>query len=74
MGSIRAIKAGKSGSEVRPQLTRAALGLIEAGAQAIVGGCTEVPVGLSSADIPVPFIDPAEILAAAVVRRVLLGQ
>lgn len=74
MGSIRAIKAGKSSSEVRPQLTRAALGLIEAGAQAIIGGCTEVPVGLSSADIPVPFIDPAEILAAAVVRRVLLGQ
>ena len=74
MGSIRAIKAGKSGSGVRPQLTRAALGLIEAGAQAIIGGCTEVPVGLSSADIPVPFIDPAEILAAAVVRRVLLGQ
>lgn len=73
MGSIRAIKAGKPGSAVRPQLTRAALGLIEAGAQAIIGGCTEVPVGLSGSDIPVPFIDPAEILAAAVVRRVLLG-
>lgn len=74
MDSIRAIKAGPSASAVRPLFAAAALALIDAGAQAIIGGCTEIPVGLSGDDIPVPFIDPAEILAAAVVRRVLLGQ
>jgi aspartate racemase len=74
MESIRAIKAGRSGAEVRPLFTEAALGLVDAGAQAIIGGCTEVPVGLSGNDIPVPFIDPAEILAAAVVRRILTGE
>lgn len=74
MDSIRAIKAGKTAAEVRPLLTEAALGLIDAGAQAIIGGCTEVPVGLSGNDIPVPLIDPAEILASAVVRHVLIGQ
>jgi aspartate racemase len=71
MDSIHAIKAGRSAAAVRPLFTEAALDLIGAGAQAIIGGCTEVPVGLSGNDIPVPFIDPAEILAAAVVRRVL---
>ncbi|SEI92902.1 aspartate racemase [Arthrobacter sp. yr096] len=71
MDSIRAIKAGKPASAVRPLFTRAAFDLIDAGAQAIIGGCTEVPVGLSGNDLPVPFIDPAEILAAAVVRRVV---
>lgn len=74
MESIRAIKAGRTGTEVRPLFKDAALGLVAAGAQAIIGGCTEVPVGLSGNDIPVPFIDPAEILAAAVVRRVLTGE
>ena len=74
MDSIRAIKAGRSGNDVRPHFTRAAQELIEAGARAIIGGCTEIPVGLSGDDIPVPFIDPAEILAMAVVQRMLTGR
>jgi aspartate racemase len=72
MAAIRGIKAGKSGPAVKSQLTTAARELIDAGAaQAIIGGCTEVPVGLAAEDIPVPFIDPARILAESVVRRVL---
>lgn len=71
MNPIRAIKAGKSGAAVRPMFTRAALALIKEGAQAIIGGCTEVPVGLSGKDIPVPFIDPAEVLARALVRQAI---
>ena len=74
MDSIRAIKAGRTGSAVRAGFSEAAQGLIDAGAQVIIGGCTEVPVGLSGIDIPVPFVDPAEILADAVVQRVLSGQ
>jgi aspartate racemase len=72
MASIRGIKAGQSGSSVRAQLAAAARELIDAGAQAIIGGCTEIPVGLDAADITVPFVDPAEILAGTIVERVLL--
>jgi aspartate racemase len=71
MAAIRGIKAGKSGPAVNSQLTTAARELINAGAQAIIGGCTEVPVGLAAEDIPMPLIDPARILAESVVRRVL---
>ena len=71
MGSIRAIKAGTPGSAVRADFVAAAQELIDAGAQAIIGGCTEVPVGLCGDDLSVPFIDPAKVLAESVVRRVL---
>lgn len=73
MASIRGIKAGKTGPAVKSQFVTAARELIAAGAQAIIGGCTEVPVGLATKDIPVPFVDPARILAESVVRRVLAG-
>ncbi|MDQ0680492.1 aspartate racemase [Arthrobacter pascens] len=69
MASIRGIKGGQSGLAVKSQLVRAAQELMDAGAQAIIGGCTEVPVGLAAADIAVPFVDPARILAESVVQR-----
>ncbi|MGO4585527.1 aspartate/glutamate racemase family protein [Arthrobacter sp. 2RAF6] len=71
MASIRDIKAGKSGTAVRPQFITAARKLIDVGAQAIIAGCTEVPVGLAAGDIEVPLIDPARILAESLVQRVL---
>jgi aspartate racemase len=70
MTPIRAIKAGNT-TVARPLFIQAAQGLIDAGAQAIIAGCTEVPVGLSADDLAVPFIDPADILAVTVVRSVL---
>lgn len=73
MTPIRTIKAGNT-TAARPLFIEAAQGLIDAGAQAIIAGCTEVPVGLSADDIPVPFIDPAEVLAVTVVRRVLASR
>lgn len=74
MASIRRIKAGEPGTTVKADFVAAARELIEAGAQAIIGGCTEVPAGLAPEDISVPFIDPARILAESVVRRVLTPQ
>jgi aspartate racemase len=71
MASIRGIKAGKTGLAVKSQFITAARELIDAGAQAIIGGCTEVPAGLAAEDVPVPLVDPARILAESVVRRVL---
>jgi aspartate racemase len=73
MSSIRAVKAGQSGLSVKSRLIVAARELVAAGAQAVIGGCTEVPVGLEAADIDVPFVDPARVLAESVVRRVLSG-
>jgi aspartate racemase len=71
MASIRGIKAGWSAQSVRLPLIAAAESLISAGAQVIIGGCTEIPLGLAPDDIELPLVDPAQILADAVVRRVL---
>ncbi|HYH76642.1 MAG TPA: amino acid racemase [Arthrobacter sp.] len=69
MPAIRAVKAGQSNFAVKAGLMMAARELVAAGAQAIIGGCTEIPVGLEAGDIDVPFVDPARILAESVVRR-----
>lgn len=71
MASIRGIKGGNSGPSVKSQLATAARELVNAGAEAIIGGCTEVPVLLGPEDITVPFVDPARILADSVVRSAL---
>jgi len=74
MAAIRDIKGGKRDLSVKAQLAKAALELVDAGAEAIIGGCTEIPVGLGAADIPVPFVDPARVLAESVVRRALVAN
>jgi aspartate racemase len=71
MPAIRAVKAGQPGFAVKSGLLVAARELVAAGAQAIIGGCTEVPVGLEAGDMEVPFVDPARILADCVVQRAL---
>ena len=62
------IKSGDLRAEVRTQMRQLAENLIERGAQAIVAGCTEVPLVLGPADVPVPFADSIEILAARTVE------
>lgn len=71
MAAIRAVKAGIGGAAVTASLARAARRLTDRGAEAIIAGCTEIPLGLpAGADtIDVPLIDPAAILAGALVRR-----
>jgi aspartate racemase len=71
MAAIRAVKAGERGQTVTEPLQRAATRLIEAGAQAIIAGCTEIPLVLAPEAVPVPLLDPAEILARALIRRAL---
>jgi aspartate racemase len=41
--------------------------LIAAGAEAVIGGCTEVPLLLDQGDVEAPLIDSAEVLAQACV-------
>jgi aspartate racemase len=65
------IKSGDQGSDVRTRMRELTEDLIERGAQAIVAGCTEVPLVLGPADVPVPFADSIEILAARTVAMAL---
>ena len=69
MAAIRAIKAGERGVAVADPLRRAAGRLVDRGAQAVIAGCTEIPLGLSPEDIDVPLLDPAVVLAQALIRR-----
>jgi aspartate racemase len=68
MGAIGRIKAGRRG-EARDPLLAVARMLIDRGAQAIILGCTEIPLVVGPSDLSVPVFDSLEILAAAVVTR-----
>jgi aspartate racemase len=69
MSAVRAVKAGQRGSVPADLLARAANGLIDQGAQVIIAGCTEIPLGLAPDSLPVPLVDPALVLARALVLR-----
>jgi aspartate racemase len=63
MNCIYEIKAGNLGVQVKKELLWAAQELAEAGAQAILLGCTEVPLVLLDGDMPLPFVDPTQVIA-----------
>lgn len=63
------IKAGNRGDYPRSLLVQAAEKLVLAGADAIVAGCTEVPLVLSQEFLKVPLIDPMTLLAQALVAE-----
>jgi aspartate racemase len=65
----KGIKAGFTKGRAREILLEVAKGLVRRGAQAIVAGCTEVPLVLRRSDLRVPLIDPMAIGARAAVRR-----
>jgi len=50
-------------------ILKASESLIKQGAQAIIAGCTEVPLVLERRDLPVPVIDPISVLASAAIRK-----
>ena len=50
---------------------RLAEALNVAGADAVIAGCTEVPLLLDASDVSVPLVDSAEVLAKACVRACL---
>lgn len=61
----RGIKAGYAKGMSKELIVNAAKILISRGAEAIIAGCTEVPLVLKPEDIPVPLIEPMEIVAKA---------
>lgn len=67
MQVVFAVKAGDVGEAQRAAMRGLAQALITAGAEAVIGGCTEVPLLLDQADVEAPLIDSAEVLARACV-------
>lgn len=63
------IKAGNRGDYPRRLLVEAARSLMARGADAIVAGCTEVPLALTQDCIEVPLIDPMVLLAKALIAE-----
>ena len=63
----KGIKAGFASGEPKKIIVNKARKLIQSGAEAIIAGCTEVPLVLKEEDISVPLIEPLSIMAEAAV-------
>lgn len=71
MTVVFGVKAGDTGPEQRAAMRDLAAALAAAGAEGIIGGCTEVPLLLDAGDVTVPLTDSAEVLARVCVDRCL---
>jgi len=68
MEAILDIKAGKAKSSIRRKIIEAANLLIEHKTQALILGCTDIPLVVNESDFTVPVFDSTEILAEATVN------
>jgi aspartate racemase len=77
---IKDTRPSRTRSEITNDLIEAARSLIDkepAGADAIIAGCTEIPLALGQVHLPVPYFDSLTILARAAIRhagRVPIGK
>lgn len=71
MARVYGVKRGDVGEAARAGMLRLAQVLAEAGADALIAGCTEVPLLLKTDAAPVPVTDSAEVLAQACVEACL---
>lgn len=69
MGAIHRVKAGKIGRDTTDMLSEAAVSLVEHGAEALIAGCTELPLIFRDGNASVSVIDPTRVLAEAIVRH-----
>jgi aspartate racemase len=65
----KGVKAGFIRGSARETVLEVARELVRRGAAAVLAGCTEVPLVLGPADLPVPLVDPMIAGARAAVRR-----
>ena len=68
MARVYGVKAGDMGEAARTRMAQLAAALVARGAEVVIAGCTEVPLLLSAAEVTVPLVDSAEVLAGACVR------
>lgn len=71
MQSVYAIKAGDTGETAAAPLRRLANGLVARGADAVIAGCTEIPLVLKQEDLDVPLFSSTDILARRTVELAL---
>jgi len=69
---IYAVKAGNLSEEIKKNILKIAQKLIDKGAEAIITGCTEIPLILKEGDVPVPIIDPTQVLAKIAIQKARL--
>jgi len=67
MTTLYRIKGGDLCAEVRTHMRDVANDLIADGAEAVIAGCTEVPLVLNAADIRAPLINSTECLVEAAI-------
>lgn len=70
MRIVYGVKTGDDGPAVRAEMAALAESLLDRGADAVIAGCTEVPL-LISAGPDMPLIDPTQVLAESIVQMVL---
>jgi len=68
MDAILRIKAGQAKNRARKQLIKAGNLLIERKAEALILGCTDIPVVIKTTDFAVPVFDSNIVLAEATVK------
>ena len=68
MRLITAIKTGDRSEVVAEGIRRIAAAQVEKGAEAIVAGCTEIPLVLNDSMLEVPLISSTDVLAEATVK------
>lgn len=71
MRLINAIKAGDQGGDVASGMQAVARAQVAKGAQAIIAGCTEIPLVLRDDALDVPLVSSTDVLAAATVSAAL---
>ena len=71
MALIAAVKAGDTGRAVRSSIAALARGLVDEGIDALIAGCTEIPLILDDDDVPVALISSTDVLAARAVDHAL---
>jgi aspartate racemase len=68
MTALYAVKSGSLGEAQKAAFIACGAATWAAGAQIVVAGCTEVPLLLTAADLPVALVDPTDILARRTVE------
>jgi aspartate racemase len=67
MAVLKRIKAGDVGPPVKTDMLRVARALMDDGAEAIIAGCTEVPLVLAQADLATPLLNSTDCLVEATI-------
>jgi aspartate racemase len=74
MTLVGKIKAGNKSEAVAARMRELCNALIDRGAQAVIAGCTEIPLVLDDTMLSVPLISSTDVLAQETVRLALSGE